>query len=69
MFKTILRKNRLHQNKTYSVSFLLDIMHKVEEKIHNHLYNFLNDEHIEYILEDQNNFLPLNINLMMYLIP
>ncbi len=44
-------------------------MHKVEEKNHIHLYNFLNDEHIECIHEDQSNFLPLNINLMMYLIP
>ncbi len=44
-------------------------MHRDEEKNHIHLYNFLNDEHIECIHEDQNNFLPLNINLMIYLIP
>jgi hypothetical protein len=51
------------------MNYLPNIMHRVEEKNHIHLYNFLSDVHIEYIPEDQNNFLPLNINLMMYLIP
>ena len=35
---------------------LRDTMHRDEEKIHIRWYNVVDDEHIEYIHEDQNSF-------------